>query len=127
MITTRRRMLRWMVGVPRLPEETWPDFIKRATHRCEDLAHTHGAADWVVLQRTQKWRLAGKAAVSSDGRWTKRMLDWKPWFRVFPHRDVGHPFKRWDDDIVKVAGGGWPDAALDGVIWQALGEAHVAS
>ena len=65
--------------------------------------------------------------MSTDGRWTKRFLEWKPWFRTFPHRDVGRPFKRWDDDLAKLAGRGWPEAALDGAVWEALGEAFAAS
>ena len=125
--TTRRGMIRWMVGVPRESEETWPLFMQRTTHRSEELARKYGAVDWVVLQRTQKWRLAGKAATSTDGRWTKRLLEWKPWFRAFPRRDVGRPFKRWDDDLAQLAGGAWPEAALDSAVWEALGEAFAAS
>ena len=112
--------------MPRRPEETWPDFIQRATHRSEDLASTHGAVDWVVLQRTQTWRLAGRASQSTDGRWTKKLLDWKPWFRVFPHRDVGHPHKRWEDDVTKLAGGDWPEKAEDKDLWALLGGAFVS-
>ena len=119
-------MLRWMIGVPRRPEETWPDFVRRATHRSEALASTHGAVDWVVLQRTQKWRLAGKASQSTDGRWTKKLLEWKPWFRTFPHRVVGHPHKRWEDDVTKLAGGGWPETAQDTDLWALLGGAFVS-
>ena len=123
--TTRRRLLRWMVGVPRWPAESWPDFIQRATHRSEELASTHGAVDWLVLQRTQKWRLAGKASQSTDGRWTKRLLTWKPWFRFLPHRVVGHPCKRWEDDLTKLAGDGWPEAAQDKDLWAMAGDAYI--
>ena len=123
--TTRRRMLRWMVGVPRHPEEAWVDYVQRATHRSEALASTHGATDWVYLQRSQKWRLAGKAATSTDDRWTKRLLSWKPWFRSLPFRNVGHPVKRWEDDLVVLAGGNWPTVAQDSDLWVCLQEAFI--
>ena len=116
-------MLRWMVGVPRGPEESWPDFVQRATHRCEDLAGSHGATDWLTLQRRAKWRLASKAATSTDGRWTNRLLAWKPWFRSFPSRVVGRPVKRWDDDLSALAGGDWADSAQDTEMWALLGAA----
>ena len=127
LITIQRRMIRWTVSVPQGTAESWPDFIQRATHRSEELASKYGAEDWASIQKTQKWRLAGKAAMSTDGRWTKRFLEWKPWFRTLPHRDVGRPLKRWDDDLTHLIGGGWPEAALDGAVWQALGETFAAS
>ena len=116
-------MLRWMVGVPRHPEEAWPDFVQRATHRSEDLARSHGTTDWLTLQRRAKWRLAGKAATSTDGRWTKRLLAWKPWFRCSPSRDVGRPLKRWDEDLTALAGGDWAEIAQDSDMWCLLGAA----
>ena len=123
--TTRRRMLRWMVGVPRQPEEEWPDYVQRATHRCEELASIHSATDWLTLQRRYKWRLAGKAAVSTDGRWPNRLLAWRPWFRTIPYRDVGRPVKRWEDDLTALAGGGWAETAQDSEMWTLLGEGFV--
>ena len=123
--TTKRRMLRWIVGVPRQPQEEWADYIQRATHRSENLSRGHGATDWVRLQRTRKWSLAGKAASSTDGRWTHRLLDWKPWFRTLAHRSVGHPYKRWDDSLVAIVGGDWPKAVSDPAVWIALGDAFV--
>ena len=115
-------MLRWIVGVPRLPEEPWPEFIQRATHRSEQLACANGAKHWLALQRHFKWRLAGKAVTSTDGRWTKRLLAWKPWFRSFPFRDVGRPVKRWDEDLTAMAGGDWVETAQDTELWTLLGE-----
>ena len=96
---TRRRMLRWMVCTPRPSDESWVDYIIRWTHRAEDLAVQHGSTDWVTTQRRRKLILAGRAALSDDARWMKRLLNWKPWFRCWPHRAVGHPVRRWMDDI----------------------------
>jgi len=33
----KRRLLRWIVGVPRQPQEEWTDYIQRATHTSEDI------------------------------------------------------------------------------------------
>ena len=79
--TTRRKMLRWIVSVPRQLDEEWVDYIQRATHRSEELAARQGHVDWVSLSRQRKWILAGRAARSSDGRWMHRVLSWRPWFR----------------------------------------------
>ena len=117
---TRRRMLRWMMHITRLPEECWVDYIVRATHRCENLASTYGSKEWVALQRERKWKLAGKAAACSDGRWTKRLLMWKLWHRVCPYRRVGRLARRWADEFIECAGGDWPQAAADRTMWYAL-------
>ena len=114
---TRRRMLRWMVHTPRRQEETWVDYIIRATHRAEDLAALHGSTSWILTQRVRTWQLAGKAAAQVDHRWRNRLLNWKPWFRCWPKRLAGHPVKRWSDDIVSYAGGSWTDLASDASLW----------
>ena len=122
--TTRRKMLRWIVGVSRQKDEEWVTYIQRSTHKSEDLAHWYGAKDWAQLHRQRKWSLAGKAATSTDGRWMNRLLSWKPWFRTLPRRGVGRPVKRWDDDLVKIAGGDWPAAAQDLAVWEAAAAAY---
>ena len=124
--STKRRMLRRMVRTTRRQDETWPEFVRRATHVSEDAAHQHGATDWVVLQRHRKWKLAGKIASREDGRWSKKLLSWKPWFRCEPKRSVGHPTLRWEDDLVRVAGGDWQNAACSLELWGDLsyGYAH---
>jgi hypothetical protein len=118
--TTRRKMLRWMVQITRTPDEDWVQYITRATHRSEDLAATYGATDWVQLQRQRKWKLAGLTARRTDGRWSKKLLEWRPWFRTQALRNVGRPRKRWSDDFVKLAGGSWTDAASNVTLWNVL-------
>ena len=105
--TARRRMLRWMCRIPKRPEEEWGSFISRATHASEDLAAKHGLSNWVVTQRLRKFECACKAAGRKDGRWTHLLLSWRPWFRCIPRRCVGHPTRRWCDDLVAFAGGNW--------------------
>ena len=119
LITTRRRMLRWMINTPRAREEEWVDYIRRATHSSEELAASFGSISWVVTQRERKWRYAGKAALQNDRRWTRRLLGWRPWFRCWPRRLVGHPAKRWDDDLSSFAGGDWVNVAAHDETWQA--------
>ena len=123
--TTRRRMIRWMVCTPRDSEESWVEYIRRATHICEQLVEKHGSCNWVRLQKTRKWKLAGKTASCIDGRWATRLLTWKPWFRTCARRRVGRPLKRWDDDIVALAGGDWPEVARDRLLWDALKEGYI--
>ena len=75
--------------------------------------------------RQRKWTLAGRAASSEDGRWTGRILLWKPWFRVMARRCVGRPAKRWDEDLVALAGGNWPESARNELIWDAGAIAYI--
>ena len=95
--STRRRMLRWMIKPARGMDEEWPNYIRRATHLCEDIASQHGSKAWGELQHERKRTLAAKCALTTDGRWSKRLLNWRPRFRCLPRRSVGHPTKRWTD------------------------------
>ena len=123
--TARRKMLRWMMHAGRKPEEDWVEYIKRATSRCENMAAEHGVSDWVALQRRRKWKLAGQTANRDDLRWSTRLLSWKPGFRLLPFRNVGRPCKRWDDDITKLAGGSWIEAAKDTILWSMLESGYI--
>ena len=96
---TRRRMLRWMIKPARRMNEEWPEYIRRATHACEDIAVGFSCKDWGLAQSKSKCDLAAKCFLSSDGRWTKRLFQWRPWFRCIPRRSVGHPTKRWTDSF----------------------------
>ena len=118
--SSQRRMLRWIVGVRRHPDEEFVEYIKRATHTSNELALQSGVHDWVVTQRVRKWKLAGNVARRQDGRWSQRILAWRPWFRKLAYRDVGRPVQRWDDSIVAMAGSSWTDAARDQNLWEAL-------
>ena len=111
--------------MPREEDETWPDYIVRATDRTEELARKHNVTDWVDLQRTRKWQLIGKIASSNDSRWSLKLLTWKPWFRCAPLRVVGHPYKRWEDDVVKAVGGSWADEAKDVELWSLISAGFV--
>ena len=62
-------MIRWIVGVPRLIDEDSVTYIKRATHRSEELATSYGSTDWSVLyRRLQIITTINGFSVSSNGR-----------------------------------------------------------
>ena len=84
-----------------------------------------GVSDWVLKQRARKCTLAGRVASQTDGRWSTRVLSWKPWFRIFPKRDVGRPRKRWEDAIVNLAGESWMTEGIDQDMWSILKDAYV--
>ena len=118
--TTRRRMLSWVARVPRYHGEAWVERIQRATRESERIFESNGAKDWVAQQRIRVWKLAGRTAASPEQKWSKHVLTWRPWFRVAARRSVGHPLKRWDDEIVQLVGGDWPQVASESALWACL-------
>ncbi len=131
----RRRMLRMMFGAKRrvlsagasesedesegedeeVLLEPWSEFISRVTHHIDDKMHAYKMEDWVARHRRHKWRFAGHTAQCSDGRWSKKLLSWRPLI-AGGHR-VGRPNTRWADCIVAVAGEDWAHHALDKILW----------
>ena len=77
-------------------EESWNDWIRRATGIAEDKARRAKVRDWVEAQRKAKWSLAGHIARRTDGRWSSICLQWDP---EHQKRRVGRPCKRWADII----------------------------
>jgi hypothetical protein len=77
-------------------EESWEEWMRRATGIAEGHAQRANVRDWVRAQRRAKWSLAGHIARRTDGRWSRKCLDWKP---VWGKRKVGRPCKRWAGDI----------------------------
>eukprot|EP00973_Karenia_brevis_P021182 2911447-Karenia_brevis.AAC.1 len=114
---TRRRMLRWMIRPARADDEEWPTYIQRATHTCEALASKYGSVDWVLVYRKCKWDLAGRCARKLDGRWSHKLLGWKPWFRCMPYRSVGRPYRRWTDSITEYVSCSWLELASTAALW----------
>ena len=49
--TTRRRMLRYIVGVRRKQDESWVEYVQRSTHKSEDLSKKCHLNTWNDLQR----------------------------------------------------------------------------
>ena len=107
---TQRKMLRFMVCRRRCPEkEDWVAYVRRSTHDMLRIMETHGLKDWVQVQRLRKWRFARATASRTDGRWSTRILNWKP----IQHggRSVGRPATRWGDDLERLLGEDWVHTA----------------
>jgi hypothetical protein len=144
--TTQRRMLRWMFGArywqtpartddessdsEDYPEpentdaeeddmkESWVEWMKRTTGALEEQLKKADIDEWVAAQRRRKWRWAGHTARRDDGRWSTMILDWLPENGC---RKVGHPARRWTDDLNLIVGGEmWLFMAHDRDEWKAL-------
>ena len=94
LIVTQRRMLRLICKVGRKPDETWVEWVQRATHHAERVADECEVELWVSAQRRRKWRWAGHVARLTDNRWTHQVLSWH---LECGHRSVGRPTRRWTD------------------------------
>lgn len=107
---TQRAMERAMLGVS-LRDRIRNEEIRRRT-KVTDIARR-------IAQL--KWQWAGHIARRTDGRWGGKVLEWRP---RTGRRSVGRPPTRWTDDLVKVAGSQWMQAAQDRSSWRSLGEAY---
>ncbi|CAH2236732.1 jg16972 [Pararge aegeria aegeria] len=102
---TQRAMERAMLGVS-LRDQIRNEEIRRST-RVTDIA-----------QRVKlKWKWAGHIARRTDGRWGSKVLEWRP---RTGKRSVGRPPTRWTDDIKRVDGRRWKQAAQDRGFWNSL-------
>lgn len=88
----------------------------------QNIRRNTGVRDAVEEILVLKWNWAGHVARMKDGRWTKKILDWRPRFEAF--RSRGRPPSRWSDDIKRLAGN-WTQVAQDRKRWQNLREAFV--
>ena len=77
-------------------DETWVDYIRRATGIARFHMKKAGLHDWVQTQRVRKWRLAGHLARREDNRWSTKVLMWTP---LTGCRSVGRPKARWSDAL----------------------------
>ena len=107
--------------------EDWIAFLHRTTALVKDEVQKLGYTPWMDMARRKKSRFAMKTANCTEDKWSKRLLNWKPFFRCNACRDVGHPLKRWEDPIVKLVGGDWTGAAEDEELWACLKLAYISS
>ena len=108
---TQRAMERAMLGVS-----------LRDRIRNEDIRKRTKVTDVARRIAKLKWQWAGHIARRTDGRWGRKVLEWRP---RTGRRCVGRPPTRWTDDLVKVAGIRWMRVARDRSMWRHLGEAYV--
>ncbi|RVE41080.1 hypothetical protein evm_014267 [Chilo suppressalis] len=106
----QRAMERAMLGVS-LKDRIRNDVIRQRT-RVTDIAHRISKL---------KWQWAGHISRRTDGRWSRKVLEWRP---RLGKRSVGRPETRWDDDIRRLAGVGWMRVAENREQWRALGETY---
>ena len=133
----QRRMLRLILGHGRRKieggeVEPWHEWVQRATAQAEARLLKLGLKDWVTTHYQHKWRWACKIASMDTDRWAWRAAAYTPEFELRSQRDVGHPHRRWSDQITSflISGGifnAWWDAARDSAFWQSLEDAFVNS
>ena len=86
-----------------------------------ELRKRSGVTDVVERVAKLKWSFAGHVARTTDQRWTKRLVEWRP---REDRRSRGRPPTRWSDDIRRLAGD-WLRKAQDRDGWRNMGEAYV--
>ncbi|CAH2244657.1 jg5443 [Pararge aegeria aegeria] len=77
-----------------------------------------------IAQRVAKlkWQWAGHIVRRKDGRWGPKVLEWQP---RTGKRSVDRPPTRWTDDMKRVAGSRWIQAAQNGGTWNSLQKTYV--
>ena len=90
--------------------------------RNEEIRRRTKVTDIALRISKLKWQWAGHIARRTDGRWGRKVLEWRP---RNGKRSVGRPPTRWSDDLLKIAGRRWMQAASDRSLWKSLGEAYV--
>ena len=110
----RRRTATGEDELEREGDETWVEWIRRATERAGEAATRAKVVDLVEEQRRRQWRWAGHVARRTDGR---RPIDWEP---VQGARRPGRPMTRWEDPLVRFAqekGFSWRELAKNRSDW----------
>ena len=119
----QREMLRFMICRRKRTDDDWASNVQDSTHQVRNIMKEHQIQDWVSYQRLRKWRFARTTTLRTDGRWSTRILNWKP--VLHQGRSAGHLATRWEDDIATFVGGNWIDIAKrsDGT-WSVLEQAY---
>ena len=117
---TRRKMLRYVCRIHSQKAgehaESWVDYMRRSARQLDGLAERQGKEDWTTIHRKRKWRFAGSIARQADGRWSTRILDWRP--NGGQRRGRSKPKTRRTDDLERYAAGEWVDVAFDTELWK---------
>ena len=151
--TAQRRMLRMMLGRPRqtrtaqasessserseeevemaedeLEVESWVAWVRRVIAEAELVMSRLEIPDWVTEQRRRKWSWAGHIARRTDGRWTRKILEYQP----EGTRAQRRPFTRWETSLDAFiwrsfghdnAAGSWKELAHDSDSWRLMTDA----
>ena len=123
LITVRRKMLRFVFQLHRKQSEEledWVQYVQSSAHRVDALSESLQMSSWVEAYRIRKWRFAGELARQEDSRWSQQAAEWKPNGGFGRRR--GAPRTRWEDQLVRFAGGDWMSIAQDEDTWGASEE-----
>ena len=99
----------------RRKDESWVEFMRRSARKVEDCDKRFGLRPWTQAYKTSKWKFAGQLARHTDGRWSSLVYKWRP---IGYRRSPGRPVTRWEDELVKYAGGYWNEIAVDTARWK---------
>ena len=131
----RRAMLRKIVACKRRAEESWVDWMVRATHAAVRVASQASVRDWRQYHWSRKWAWAGHVARSSADRWLYKITAWRDWEWQELCNSIGvdrqlrpsrRRWMRWEDSIRSFAKSlgwiGWMEQAHDRETWTSYGE-----
>ncbi|CAH2234283.1 jg15013 [Pararge aegeria aegeria] len=97
--------------------ETWPLTMGLIRYK----AQSHSAGDGESYARNLRDQIRNEAIRRRSLR-SLKVLEWQP---RTGKRSVGQPPTRWIDDIRRVAGSRWRQAARDRVLWNSLQKTYV--
>ena len=130
---TQHTMLRRIVGCGRAEEETWVDWIQRATCKARRLARDSAVKEWAPEHFKRKWRWAGATANKDPNEWVWKVTEWRDaaWQAAAnelgaarPMRPSSRKWMRFEDVMRRFctqrALGGWRSLARSTTVWQAL-------
>ena len=120
-LTLTKLSMRKLQVTQRRMERSMLDLTLRDRIRNEEIRRRTGVEDVIVRIAKLKWNWAGHMARMRDGRWTKRILEWRP---RTDKRNRGRPPTRWTDDLKRISTN-WIATAQDRGRWKHMEEAYV--
>ena len=91
----RRSMLRRIVGAARAPGAEYIPWMRRSTHKAEDLARATGVKNWVEAFLLSKWDWAGHVIRRPTSSWVWRVTAWRDseWQALAEHGGSSRPLR----------------------------------
>ena len=97
-------MLRSVIGWVRHPDKNWSDTMRRMGQRLSAALASFPVKPWSEQLAGRKFEIAAKFARDKHS-WPARATQWSPEkepecvLYFSPHRTVGRPRRKWDDDL----------------------------